>query len=59
MEKKNENATILIYIVERYGQIIGCYDNQQDAVQIQSVMIAKGQICNLIVKPLQKSFANG
>lgn len=45
------NGTLL-YIVERYGQILGVYDNQEDAVQIQKLSIAKNNFANIIVKPL-------
>lgn len=56
---KTENAVQLIYCVVRFGQIIGCYANHQDAAQVQNVSIAKGQICDLIVKPLLNSLNNG
>lgn len=51
-EKKSQSNVQIVYIVERYGQIIGVYYNQTDAVQVQSLSIAKGQLCNLIVKPV-------
>lgn len=51
-EKKSQSNVQIVYIVERYGQIIGVYSNQTDAVQVQSLSIAKGQLCNLIVKPV-------
>lgn len=50
MEK--ENKTILIHCVVRYGQIIGCYAKMEDAVQIVNQSIAKGQLCDLVVKLL-------
>lgn len=56
---KNENAVQLIYCVVRYGQIIGCYANQSDAAQVQSISIAKGQICDIVVKPILNSLTNG
>ena len=50
---KNENEkTTLVYIVVRYGQVIACYANQQDAAQIQAISVAKGQFCDIVVKPL-------
>ena len=50
MEK--ENKTILIHCVVRYGQIIGCYAKMEDAIQVVNNSVQKGQICDLIVKPL-------
>lgn len=44
--------TQLVYCVVRYGTLIGCYRNITDAVQVQSETIAKGQLCDLVVKPL-------
>lgn len=52
---KNETTTQLVYCVIRYGQLIGCYAEMSDAVQIQRASIAKGQICDLVVKPLLTS----
>lgn len=53
MSKENQNAvTTLVYVVVRYGQVIGCYKNQEDAMQVVSTSIAKGQICDLLVKPM-------
>ena len=44
--------TILVYCVVRYGQLLGCYSSQDDAMQIVSTSVAKGQLCDLIIKPL-------
>lgn len=57
MSTKNEEIeqsqrTILVYCVVRYGQIIGCYKSMDDACQVQANSIAKGQLCDLVVKPL-------
>lgn len=51
LTSQNTNG-ILVYIVERYGQILGVYDNQDDAVQIQKLSISKNNFANIIVKPL-------
>lgn len=51
-ESSKVEKTILVYCVVRYGQIIGCYRTQNDAMQVVSTSVAKGQLCDLIVKPL-------
>lgn len=48
----NEAKITLIHCVVRYGQIIGCYAKMEDAVQVCQTSIAKGQLCDVIVKPL-------
>ena len=50
--KEVENKTSLIYCVVRYGQLIGCYSKSEDAFQVMNQSIAKGQICDVVVKPL-------
>lgn len=50
--EKQEKKTTLIYCVVRYGQLLGCYSNQDDAMQIVSTSINKGMLCDLIIKPL-------
>lgn len=45
-------STQVVYVVVRYGQVVGCYSSQDDAMQVVSTSIAKGQLCDLIVKPL-------
>ena len=54
MKEANEKST-LVYCVVRYGQIIGCYAQIDDALQIQKINIEKGAICDLVVKPLLNS----
>lgn len=51
-QSSQQSSGILVYIVERYGQILGVYDNQEDAVQFQKLSIAKNNFANIIVKPL-------
>lgn len=51
-ESKSPVKTILVYCVTRYGQVIGCYSNCEDAIQVVNTSIAKGQLCDMIVKPL-------
>lgn len=50
MTKEVENP--LVYVVVRYGNVVGVYRNQQDAMQVVSTSVAKGQICDLLIKPL-------
>ena len=57
--KETSEKNTLIYCVVRYGSIVGCYANQADAAQVQSLSIAKGQICDLVVKPLLNTLNNG
>lgn len=52
MKEENQIKTELVYCVVRYGTLLGCYRDFQDAVQLQNVSIQKGQICDLVVKPL-------
>lgn len=47
-----QEKTILVYCVVRYGQVIGCYSKMEDASQVVNQSIAKGQLCDLIIKPL-------
>lgn len=51
MSNLNEQ-TVLVYCVVRYGQIIGLYRQFDDASQVMQTSIAKGQVCDVIVKPL-------
>ena len=45
-----QNSAQLVYIVTRYGNIIGVYADMQDAQQVQMTFIQKGQICDLLVQ---------
>lgn len=58
MEKKSEIIP-LIHCVVRYGQIIGCYAKMEDASFVANTFIQKGQLCDIIVKPLLNSIQNG
>lgn len=46
-----ENAQ-LVYIVQRWNQIIGVYGSFESASQIVSASVAKGQVCDIIIKPV-------
>ncbi len=58
MENKNEKVT-LIHCVVRYGQVLGCYAKMEDASCVANTLILKGQLCDIIVKPLLNSAYNG
>lgn len=47
-----ETQTTLVYCVVRYGQVVGCYAKSEDAVQVVNTSVAKGQLCDLVIKPL-------
>ena len=51
-EKMEKEKTFLVYCVVRYGQIVGCFSNSVDAMQVVNASISKGQLCELVVKPL-------
>lgn len=40
------------YCVVRYGQILAVYTEFDDAAQVEKNYVAKGQVCDVIVKPL-------
>lgn len=48
--KNEEKALLLVYIPVRYGQVLGVYADQQDAMQVVNTNIAKGQPCDLLIK---------
>lgn len=48
----SNEKTILVYCVVRYGQVVGCYAKMDDAMQVVNTSVSKGQLCDLIVKPL-------
>lgn len=48
-QSSQQTSGILVYIVERYGQILGVYDNQEDAVQLQKFSIAKTTSLTLLL----------
>ena len=49
---KNENQLALVYMPVRYGQVIGVYADESDAFQVVRTSIAKGQLCDLVIKPI-------
>lgn len=51
MSNTTEKSQI-VYCAVRYGQILGVYANQEDAMQVVSTSVAKGQLCDLIIKPV-------
>ena len=36
----------------RYGQVIGVYADESDALQVVRTSVSKGQICDLVIKPI-------
>ena len=42
----------VVFIPVRYGQILGVYVNQDDALQVVNLSIQKNQPCDLIIKPI-------
>ncbi len=42
----------LVFIVMRYQSVIGVYKNRRDAFDVCDLYINKGQICDVICKPL-------
>lgn len=57
MDKNSEAAPAqnaqVVYIVTRWGQIVGVYGKFADASQVAQVSIAKGQVCDIITKYVQ------
>lgn len=47
-ERKNE----FVYLICRFGQVVGCYRNQEDAVQVLNQYLSNGQTADFIVKTL-------
>lgn len=48
----NTSEIKLVYLVVRYGSVIGAYFKQEDAMQVVSASINKGHVCDLIIKPV-------
>lgn len=44
--------TSVVYIVVRYGNIIGVYSSMENAAQVVSASIAKGQVCDMVIRPI-------
>lgn len=44
---QTENVQRVVYVLIRWGQIFGVYENLDDVQQIQRTMIAKGQIVDI------------
>lgn len=42
----------LVFIVMRYQSVIGVYKNRRDAFDVADLYINKGQLCDVICKPL-------
>lgn len=54
MNKLNENTPAqAVYIVTRWGQIIGVYSKFDDAAQVAQTSIAKGNVCDIVTKIIQ------
>lgn len=50
IENVGEQKPQVVYIVQRWNQIIGVYANFNDAAEITQTSIAKGQVCDIITK---------
>lgn len=46
--KKNE----FVYLIQRFGQVIGVYRTQSDALQVLNQYLSNGQTADFSVKPL-------
>lgn len=44
----------VVFIPVRYGQILGVFADQEDAMQVVMQSIQKNQPCDLVVKPIIK-----
>lgn len=49
MKKNNQNSEKnKVFVVVRRGDVIGCYMHRNDAVEIVSSLLAKGEFVDLI-----------
>ncbi len=46
-----QNAQV-VYIVQRWNNIVGVYSKFEDAAQVTTASVAKGQVCDIIIKPV-------
>lgn len=61
-ENENSNVAEIVYVVLRYGAIVGVYKEHSDAYEVQKYYLAKGQICTLEPQPVKthsQFFSNG
>lgn len=49
---QSSNAQV-VYIIQRWSQIVGVYSKFEDAAQVAQASILKGQVCDIITKPIQ------
>lgn len=47
-----QNAQV-VFVVMRYNTIVGVYSKMEDAMQVASLSIAKGQVCDVITRVVQ------
>lgn len=52
VESAADTQQVLVFIVMRYQSVIGVYKNRRDAFDVCDLYINKGQICDVICKPL-------
>lgn len=48
----------IVYCVVRYGQLIGVYSDESLALDVVNTSVAKGQLCDLVIKPIISSKTN-
>lgn len=47
-----EGNVSVVYLPVRYGQVLGVFASQEDAIQVVNQSIAKGQLCDLVIRPV-------
>lgn len=52
MENNLNESAIVVYVVQRWQNVIGVYRNYDDAIEIARQFIAKGHFCDVLAKPL-------
>lgn len=50
--QNSEGNISVVYLPVRYGQVLGVYVSQDDAIQVVNQSIAKGQLCDLVIRPV-------
>lgn len=51
LQSSKGNVSV-VYLPVRYGQVLGVYASQEDAIQVVNQSIAKGQLCDLVIRPV-------
>lgn len=50
--QSSEGSVSVVYLPVRYGQVLGVFASQEDAIQVVNQSIAKGQLCDLVIRPV-------